>query len=49
MSAPDYCPACGTALEDCVIQGRERRYCESCAQPVYQNPKPCGGVLVVDG
>lgn len=43
-----YCPACGTALRDTQIEGRTRRYCPTCTEPVYQNPKPCAGVLVVD-
>jgi ADP-ribose pyrophosphatase YjhB (NUDIX family) len=25
-----------------------RRYCQQCEQPIYQNPKPCAGVLVID-
>jgi ADP-ribose pyrophosphatase YjhB (NUDIX family) len=46
---PNYCPDCGTALEGRRIEGRERRYCDGCERPVYRNPKPCSGVLVVDG
>ena len=47
--SPNYCPDCGTALEGRRIEGRERRYCDRCERPVYRNPKPCSGVLVVDG
>lgn len=45
---PNYCPTCGTELVDEQIEGRIRRYCQQCEQPIYRNPKPCAGVLVVD-
>ena len=48
-STPNYCPRCGTALVGREIEGRRRRYCPDCDAPVYQNPKPCAGVLVVRG
>lgn len=44
-----YCPQCGRELENREIEGRTRRYCRSCDRPVYRNPKPAAGVLVVDG
>ena len=44
----NYCPACRTKLNDKQIEGRMRRYCQQCEQPIYQNPKPCAGVLVID-
>lgn len=47
-AAPAYCPACGAGLVDRDVDGRTRRYCPSCDRPVYRNPKPCAGVLVVD-
>ncbi|WP_348611532.1 NUDIX domain-containing protein [Halobaculum rarum] len=43
-----YCPTCGAALVDKQIEGRTRRYCQQCENPIYRNPKPCAGVLVVD-
>ncbi|QKY22017.1 NUDIX hydrolase (plasmid) [Halolamina sp. CBA1230] len=43
-----YCPTCGTVLVDKQIEGRTRRYCQECETPIYRNPKPCAGVLVVD-
>ncbi|WP_435079439.1 NUDIX domain-containing protein [Halococcus sp. AFM35] len=43
-----YCPTCGTDLVDQQLEGRTRRYCPNCEQPIYRNPKPCAGVLVVD-
>lgn len=45
---PAYCSTCGTELDDRKIEGRTRRYCHNCAKPIYRNPKPCAGVLVVD-
>jgi len=39
---------CGTELVDEQIEERSRRYCTQCETPIYQNPKPCAGVLVVD-
>lgn len=45
---PKYCPICGTELIDEQIEDRLRRYCQQCDQPIYRNPKPCAGVLVVD-
>jgi ADP-ribose pyrophosphatase YjhB (NUDIX family) len=44
-----HCPTCGTALVDRHVEGRTRRYCAVCESPVYRNPRPCAGVLVVDG
>ena len=44
-----YCPDCGTATTTREIEDRERRYCEECDRPVFQNPAPCADVTVVDG
>ncbi|SDK15612.1 ADP-ribose pyrophosphatase YjhB, NUDIX family [Halovenus aranensis] len=49
MSEIQYCPHCGTALKQREIEGRRRYYCISCERTIYRNPKPCAGVLVVDG
>ena len=46
---PTYCPACGTALTTVRLEGRARSYCDACDEPVYRNPKPAAGVLVVNG
>jgi len=43
-----YCPTCGTVLVDKLIEGRTRRYCQECENPIYRNPKPCAGALVID-
>jgi ADP-ribose pyrophosphatase YjhB (NUDIX family) len=47
--APNHCPTCGTALTTVELEGRTRSYCDACDEPVYRNPKPAAGVLVVDG
>lgn len=46
---PTHCPSCGTALTTATIEGRVRGFCNACDEPVYRNPKPAAGVLVVDG
>jgi len=45
----DYCPDCGTATTTREIEDRERRYCEACDRPVFQNPAPTAAAAVVDG
>lgn len=46
---PRHCPGCGTGLVDRRVEGRTRRYCPGCDSVAYRNPKPCAGVLVLDG
>jgi 8-oxo-dGTP diphosphatase len=43
-----FCPHCGSSLGSQQFEGRERRYCENCAQIVFQQPMPAAGVAVVD-
>lgn len=43
-----FCVTCGSALDTKRIEGRQRQYCPDCERPIYRNPKPCAGVLVVD-
>ena len=45
----EFCPVCGAELVRRLIEGRDRHFCERCDCPVYRNPKPCAGVLVVNG
>ena len=49
MRDRNYCPACGNKLETRQIERRSRDYCPVCERVLYRNPKPCAGVLVVDG
>lgn len=45
--APAFCPTCGETLQEREIEGRRRRFCPACDRPVYRNPIPAAGVLVV--
>ncbi len=45
---PDYCPRCGTRLEDRAVHGRERPFCRDCERPVFRNAVPSAGVVVRD-
>jgi ADP-ribose pyrophosphatase YjhB (NUDIX family) len=47
MSEPEYCPQCGGELGEKLEDGRQRKYCASCDQIIYQNPKPVAAVAVV--
>jgi len=44
----NFCATCGSALDTRRTEGRQRHYCPNCDRPIYRNPKPCAGVLVVD-
>jgi len=46
---PRYCPYCGTELESRSFEGRERRFCSTCQECVFQNPVPVARVVVLDG
>ena len=42
----NYCPLCGTELEEKDADGRKRFYCGKCDQIVWKNPKLASGTLV---
>jgi len=42
-----FCPDCGGRLEDRVLDDHPRRVCRECGFILYENSKPCVGVLVV--
>ena len=44
----DFCPTCGERLGTRHVEGRDRSWCPDCERPIYRNPKPAAGVLVVD-
>ena len=44
---PEFCPDCGTAVEPVDPPTVQR--CPACEQPVFHNPCPAGGTVVVDG
>jgi 8-oxo-dGTP diphosphatase len=48
MKIKNYCPYCGNGLIDKFMEGRTRRYCVSCAAPVYENPVPASCLVTVD-
>ena len=48
MKIKKYCPYCGYGLIDKFAEGRIRRYCETCAAPVYENPVPASCLVTVD-
>ncbi len=48
MKRKRYCPYCGNGLIDKHTEGRIRRYCETCAAPVYENPVPAACLVTID-
>lgn len=44
--ALNYCPQCGTTLEDRQAYGRLRRYCPACERIIFRDPKVAAGVVV---
>ncbi len=46
--APNYCPTCGTPLQDQYAFGRLRRYCPSCQRIVFREHKVAAGLLITD-
>ncbi len=45
----NYCPQCGTPLEDREAYGRVRRYCPACDLFIFRDPKVAAAVLVEQG
>jgi ADP-ribose pyrophosphatase YjhB (NUDIX family) len=43
-----YCHFCGAGLIKKHFEGRERFFCEACAQPIYENPVPATCLVVTD-
>lgn len=47
MEKLKFCPRCGENLSDKITDGRERKFCEKCERPVYENPVPAtAGVII---
>ena len=44
-----YCPICGSVLKTGVIEGKERKFCPSCAFVDYKNPLPVAVAITVKG
>ncbi len=48
MREKKYCQYCATGLSEKVIEGRNRLYCPSCQQPIYENPLPATAAVLID-
>ncbi len=46
--ALNFCPQCGTSLQDRYAFGKMRRYCPSCDRLVFREHKVAAGLLVTD-
>ncbi len=44
--ALNFCPQCGTPLQDREAYGRVRRYCPTCDRIIFRDPKVAAAVLV---
>ncbi len=44
-----FCPKCGAGLTVRSVHGEERKACPNCDFVLYENSKPCVGVLTLDG
>lgn len=43
-----YCNFCGGKLVEKFFEGRDRPYCETCDEPVYENPVPATAIVVIN-
>ena len=48
MTPKKYCPFCAAGLTQKFIDNRNRLFCESCHQPIYENPIPVTCVVVIN-
>jgi ADP-ribose pyrophosphatase YjhB (NUDIX family) len=48
MRLKKFCHECGGPLGDREAEGRVRRFCAACEEPVYENPVPATAVVVAD-
>ncbi|MFC4549694.1 MULTISPECIES: NUDIX hydrolase [Halorussus] len=46
---PSYCPYCGAVLVTRSFEERERRFCPTCQECIFQNPVPVARVVALDG
>lgn len=46
MKTKRYCHHCGDGLEKMFVEGRNRLFCATCNQPLYENPIPATCVVV---
>ncbi|WP_435347646.1 NUDIX hydrolase [Haloarchaeobius sp. HRN-SO-5] len=45
---PEFCPYCGAELGTVTHQGEPLLFCDPCDRPIFHNPVPGTGVVVVD-
>ncbi len=43
-----YCHFCGKKLTEKYVEGRNRKYCTKCREPIYENPIPATCTIVAD-
>lgn len=48
MELKSHCHFCGSTLISKFIEGRQRRYCDACERPIYENPIPATCLVVVN-
>lgn len=48
MLEKKFCHFCGQALIEKFVEGRNRRYCTRCQQPLYENPVPATCLVVIN-
>lgn len=48
MLQKKYCHFCGKRLTEKHIEGRTRKYCVKCREPIYENPIPATCIIVAD-
>lgn len=48
MLKKKYCHFCGKKLTEKYIEGRNRKYCTKCREPIYENPIPATCTIVAD-
>ena len=48
MQKKSFCHFCGARLSKKQLHGTIRLFCENCNEPIYENPVPATGLVVVD-
>ena len=48
MTEKKYCHFCGGRLTNKHVEGRMRKYCPDCREPIYENPVPATCIVLPD-
>lgn len=48
MRKKNFCHYCGNVLIEKFFEGRLRRFCSRCNEPIYENPLPAACLVVTD-